>query len=135
MKDFALTTHMLAPLGGAFYPTGHALLMFGNPEQAKQAAAQIQKRGAAPSHAIQYISPETLLSQISPTVSDADNPLPSAGSDAATVRAFTALAQKGHAALLVETPSNAARDAVMAALGELKPSMAQRYRMLVIEDL
>lgn len=135
MKNFALTSDMLATLGGAFYPSGHSVLMFETPAQAALAADQIVKEQAAPADALQYISPQALLSQITPTVSDADNPLPSPGTDAATVRAFTALAREGHAALLVPTPNDKARDAVMAALGNLKPSMAQRYRALVIEDL
>ncbi|WP_225783134.1 hypothetical protein [Xenophilus sp. Marseille-Q4582] len=135
MRNFAISSDMLATLGGAFYPTGHAVLMFESPEQARRAADQLVDRGALQADAIQYIAPETLLSQIAPTVSDADNPLPSPGTDAATVRAFTALAREGHAALLVPTPDDAARDAVMAALEGLKPSMAQRYRALVIEDL
>ena len=135
MKNFALTSDMLATLGGAFYPSGHSILMFASPDEARQAAQRIVDQGAAPADAVQYISPEALLSQITPTVSDADNPLPSPGTDAATVRAFTALAREGHAALLVPTRDDDARDAVMAALQGMKPSMAQRYRALVIEDL
>lgn len=135
MKNFVLTSDMLATLGGAFYPSGHSMLMFPEPEQAKRAANQMVERGAAAGDAIAYIPPEVLLSQISPTVADADNPLPSPGTDAATVRAFTALAREGHVALLVATPNDDTRDAVMAALGGTSPSMAQRYRALVIEDL
>jgi hypothetical protein len=39
-----------------------------------------------------------VLAEISPTVSDADNPLPSAGTEGATVRAYTKLAREGHTA-------------------------------------
>ena len=135
MKNFALTSDMLAAIGGAFYPTGHAMLMFESEEKAREAGQRLLSAQAAPADEIHYISPQALLSQISPTVADADNPLPSPGTDAATVRAYTALAREGHAALLVATPDDAARDTVMAALQDIKPSMAQRYRALVIEDL
>lgn len=135
MRNFALTPDMLAPLGAAFYPKGHAVLMFETEDKTKEAAQALEQANVVPTDAVQYISPAALLSQITPTVSDADEPLPSAGTDAATVRAFTALARKGHAALLVAMPDDEARDAVMAALVDHKPSMAQRYRMLVIEDL
>jgi hypothetical protein len=135
MKNFVLTPDMLAPVGSAFYPKGHAMLMFETEAKAREAAQALEKSHAVPAEAVQYISPAALLAQISPTVSDADDPLPSAGTDGATVRAFTALARKGHAALLVAMPDDATRDAVMATLEAHKPSMAQRYRMLVIEDL
>lgn len=135
MKNFVLTSDMLATLGGAFYPSGHSMLMFPDAKQAQQAANQLVERGAFTSDAIAYIPPDVLLSQISPTVADADNPLPSPGTDGATVRAFTALAREGHAALLVATPDDETRDAMMAALEGIRPSMAQRYRALVIEDL
>jgi len=135
MKNFVLTSDMLAMLGGAFYPSGHSMLMFPDTEQARRAARQLVEREAVAADAIAFIAPEVLLSQITPTVADADNPLPSPGTDAATVRAFTALAREGHAALLVATPDDETRDAVMAALEGIKPSMAQRYRALVIEDL
>ena len=135
MKNFVLTSDMLATLGGAFYPTGHSMLMFPDAAQAKRAAHQLVEQGAVAGDTIAYIPPDVLLSQISPTVADADNPLPSPGTDAATVRAFTALAREGHAALLVATPDDETREAVMAALDGMAPSMAQRYRALVIEDL
>ncbi|RYF80495.1 MAG: hypothetical protein EOO29_13715 [Comamonadaceae bacterium] len=135
MKNFALTSDMLATLGGAFYPKGHSMFMFETEELARDAARRLVDGGAATADAIHFIAPAVLLAQITPTVADSDNPLPSPGTDAATVRAFTALAREGHAALLVPTPEDEDRDAVMAALQGLKPSMAQRYRALVIEDL
>lgn len=135
MKKFALTPDMLAVLGGTFYPTGHAMLMFENADKAREAASTLVRQGAVEEDSIQFIAPETLLAQITPTVADADDPLPSPGTEAATVRAYTALAREGHAGLLVPTPDDATRDAVMAALAPLRPSMAQRYRALAIEDL
>ncbi|UUZ75598.1 hypothetical protein LP414_28315 [Polaromonas sp. P1(28)-13] len=37
MKDFELTKKMIR-LGGAFYPTGYAFIMFSDSEDARQAA-------------------------------------------------------------------------------------------------
>ena len=125
MKNFALTSDMLATIGGAFYPKGHAMLMFENEDLARDAARRLVDFGAATADAIHFIAPAVLLEQITPTVSDSDNPLPSPGTEASTVRAFTALAREGHAALLVPTPDDADRDAVMAALQGQRPSMAQ----------
>lgn len=135
MKNFALSEDMLATMGGAFYPKGHSMLMFESEDIARNAARMLVNAQAVASDDIHFISASVLLAQITPTVADSDNPLPSPGTDASTVRAYTALANEGHCALLVATPDNDDRDAVMAALGEIRPSMAQRYRALVIEDL
>lgn len=135
MKSFVLTPEMLATIGGAFYPKGHSVLMFESAELAKEAGRRLEARQLPGLEAIQFIAPQAVLDQIAPTVAEADNPLPSPGTDAATVRAYTELARKGHAGLLVPTPDEADRDAMMEALGDIQPSMAQRYRMLVIEDL
>jgi hypothetical protein len=68
-------------------------------------------------------------------VKDADSPLPSAGTDAATVRAYSKLAREGNTALLVATPDREAAERLMAEVRNVPFSIAQRYRTLVIEDL
>ena len=72
---------------------------------------------------------------ITPTVSNADDPLPSAGTEGATVRAYTKLAKEGHHALLVKTPNEESAERMMEIVRRGPCSIAQRYRMLVIEDL
>ena len=84
---------------------------------------------------IYLIPPHVVLEQITPTVRDGDSPLPSAGTDAATVRAYTKLAREGHTALLVKTRDEAAANRLMEHVRMVTFSIAQRYRMLVIEDL
>ena len=84
---------------------------------------------------VYLIPPRIVLEQITPTVRDTDNPLPSAGTDAATVRAYTKLAREGHTALLVRTKDEATANRLMVLVREVPYSIAQRYRTLVIEDL
>lgn len=134
MKHFNLDSSMLATIGGAFYPTGHSFVMFADADNARQVAAQLAESGFS-SDAITWIPPETVLSQITPTTSDADNPLPSAGTEGATVRAYTKLAREGHTALLVETKDEETAEAMMAVVRTVPYAIAQRYRTLVIEDL
>lgn len=50
---------------------------------------------------------------VTSTVSDADKSLPSAGTDDATVRAYTKLARDGHTGLLVNTKNEAATRPLM----------------------
>ena len=134
MNNFSLDPSMIAAIGGAFYPTGHSFVMFEDATDAKTVGRQLVENGMA-GDAIYLIPPEVVLSQITPTVSDADDPLPSAGTEGATVRAYTKLAREGHTALMVKTDDEDAAEALMQVVRTVPYSIAQRYRMLVIEDL
>lgn len=134
MNNFSLDPSMTAAIGGAFYPTGHSFVMFEDATDAKTVGRQLVENGMA-GDAIYLIPPEVVLSQITPTVSDADDPLPSAGTEGATVRAYTKLAREGHTALMVKTDDEDAAEALMQVVRTVPYSIAQRYRMLVIEDL
>ena len=134
MKPFELDSHMVAAIGGAFYPTGHSMVMFPNGDDANRVAHQLVDAGMSGDE-VYVIPPQTILREIAPTVGDAANPLPSAGTDGATARAFTQLARQGQTGLLVKTRNDAAVEQLMNAVRQVPYSMAQRYRMLVIEDL
>jgi hypothetical protein len=134
MKHFTLTPHMTAAVGGAFYPTGHSVVMFPDAADASRVGHQLIENGFSGDE-VYVIPPHIVLEQITPTVRDTDNPLPSAGTDAATVRAYTKLAREGHTALLVRTKDEAMANRLMVHVREVPYSIAQRYRTLVIEDL
>ncbi|MGJ7492358.1 hypothetical protein [Variovorax sp. ZT4R33] len=134
MKNFSLEPSMTATMGGAFYPTGYSMVMFPSSEDAKKVGQRLAEKGFG-ADTIYLIPPEIVLSQITPTTSDADNPLPSAGTEGATVRAYTKLAREGHSALLVKTKDEEAAERLMEVVRTVPYSIAQRYRMLVIEDL
>jgi hypothetical protein len=51
------------------------------------------------------------------------------------VRAYTQLARDGHTGLLVRTKDGAAAELLMELVRTVPYSIAQRYRLLVIEDL
>ncbi|TFZ08544.1 hypothetical protein [Ramlibacter humi] len=133
MKDFELSRDMLN-MRGQFYPTGHIVAMFPG-EAAARAAARALVDGGVEDGDISLITPEAMMRDIVRTVGTADVPLPSAGTESDTVRRFSELAAQGHWALLIHAPDSADSDRVMAALKDHRPSHAQRYRMLVIEDL
>lgn len=134
MKHFTLDPHMTAAVGGAFYPTGHSMVMFPDAADASRVGHQLIDIGFSGDE-VYLIPPHVLLMQITPTVRDTDNPLPSAGTDAATVRAYTKLAHEGHTALLVRTRDEATANRLMEVVRTVPYSIAQRYRTLVIEDL
>ena len=134
MQTFSLDPSMTAMLGGAFYPTGYSMVMFPEPKDAERVGEALITNGVDGSD-IFFLSPSSVLSQITPTVADADDPMPSAGTEGATVRAYTKLAREGHAALLVKTENEEDAERMMSVVRTVPYSIAQRYRMLVIEDL
>lgn len=134
MKHFNLDPHMTAAVGGAFYPTGHTIVMFPDAKEASRVGHLLLEDGFSGDE-IYLIPPHVVLEQITPTVRETDSTLPSAGTDAATVRAYTKLAREGHTALLVKTRDEAAASRLMRHVRTAPFSIAQRYRLLVIEDL
>jgi hypothetical protein len=133
MKTFELSKDMLG-MTGKFYPTGHIVLMLPDENAARAAARALVDAGIADDD-ISLIPPETMMSQIVRTVGSADLPLPSAGTEADTVRRYAQYASQGHYGLLVRAPDNEDSERVMAALRGHPVAHAQKYRMLVIEDL
>ncbi|RZL90139.1 MAG: hypothetical protein EOP82_16520 [Variovorax sp.] len=134
MKHFILDPHMCATIGGAFYPTGYSMVMFPSASDASRVGHQLVDIGFSGDE-VYLIPPQTLLSEITPTVRQADNPMPSAGTDGATVRAYTKLAREGHTGLLVKTKDEATANRLMEVVRTVPFSIAERYRTFVIEDL
>ena len=134
MKPFSLDSSMTASISGAFYPTGYSMIMFPDEKDAK-AIGEHLSIGSSGSSEVYFIPAGTILSQISPTMQSGDDPLPSVGTDGATVRAYTKLAREGHSALLVKTENADSAEQLMQVVRTVTYSMAQRYRTLVIEDL
>ena len=135
MKHFTLEPNMRSSIGGAFYPSGHALVMFPSAEDANRIGHGLIDKGIVSGDEVYLLPAETILKEITPTVADSDNPLPSAGTDGATVRAYTKLARDGHTGLLVKTENRAAAERLMEVVRTVPYSIAERYCRLVIEDL
>lgn len=133
LTSFSLDPSMVATLGGSFYPTGYSMVMF--PDEATAVSVGTKLGTRLPDSEVFLLTPAAILSQITPTVSDADDPLPSAGTEGATVRAYTKLAREGHHGLLVKTPNEETAERMMEVVRRAPYSIAQRYRLLVIEDL
>lgn len=134
MKPFSLDNSMTASISGAFYPAGYSMILFPDEKDAKSIGEQLSTGSQANSE-VYFIPADAILSQISPTMQSGDDPLPSVGTDGATVRAYTKLAREGHSALLVKTADGDSAEQLMQVVRTVPYSMAQRYRALVIEDL
>ena len=130
MKDFELTKKMLS-MGGVFYPTGYAFIMFPDIEEAKQVARELETA----SDDIMLLTPASILEKIGKADGHSDLSLPSVGTERATVQKYVELAQQGHHALMIPVDSEEAAERVMSVVRKRPFSYAQRYHMLVIEDL
>lgn len=132
MQDFELTSDMLS-LGGAFYPSGYVFAMFPRQEDAQQVASQLSS--ANPEKPTLLLTAQSVLDKLPHTTAAADEPLPSVGVEAATVREYVARAEQGHCALMVYASKAKDSEAVMAVIRSVPFSCAKKYRTLVIEDL
>ena len=133
MKQFALEPGMLT-MGGVFYPTGYMFLMFPSEQEARDAEKTLEESGFS-GESVSLLTPRDIQEKVARTVGSADMPLPSAGTEADTVRHYAELASQGHHALMIRAPSARESEHVMSVLSHSKISYGQKYRHLVIEDL
>lgn len=133
LKPFALEPNMLT-MGGVFYPTGYMFLMFPTGQERTQAIDLLLADGYN-GESFMEVPNEAVMGVIASTVGSSDAPLPSAGTEANTVRRFAELASQGHSALMIHAPSSEETEHVMNVLRHARISYGQKYRYLVIEDL
>ena len=133
MKHFELEPNM-STMRGVFYPTGYMFLMFPSEKDARDAERLLEEDGYT-DESISLLTPQDIQEKVARTVGNADIPLPSAGTEADTVRHFTELASQGHYALMIHAPTAKETEHVMELLKDAPISYGQKYRHLVIEDL
>jgi hypothetical protein len=133
LRPFALEPNMMT-MGGVFYPTGYMFMMFATQDERAQAVDLLLADGYN-GESFMEVPTEAVLGVIASTVGGSDAPLPSAGTEAATVRRYAELAAQGHSALMIHAPSSEETEHIMNVLRHARISYAQKYRLLVIEDL
>jgi hypothetical protein len=132
MKTFELTPKMLT-VGGVFYPTGYAVLLFPDADQARQAAQALEAGGFA-GDAVMMLPPETILRDIGKVDGDKGG-MPSVGTEGHTVDKYIALARQGHHGVMVHAPDGEDTERLLSALRQLPFTYGQKYHMLAMEDL
>ena len=98
MKAFAIEPSMLT-LRGVFYPTGYMFVMFPTEKIARDAEHALEQNGFT-GEKISLLTPEDIQQKIAHTIADIS--LPSAGTEADTVRHFAELASQGHYAVVAD---------------------------------
>jgi hypothetical protein len=132
MKPFHLESNMTT-MRGVFYPTGYMFLMFPTEQGARDAEKLLSDDGFN-GEEVSLLTPEQIRSEIAATAGG-EEALPSAGTEADTVRRYVELAGEGHHALMVHAPSANQSDRVLRVLKDAGISYGQKYRHLVIEDI
>jgi hypothetical protein len=133
MRPFSLEPRMLT-MGGVFYPTGYVVVMVPTPQDA-QRLEQALNAGGFQDEEPMLLDPDTILQVLGHTVRNDTNPLPSVGTEGATIHEYERLAREGHHAVMIHAPDKKDSDKVMEAAHTVPFSFAQKYRLLVIEDL
>ena len=133
MKHFELEPGMLT-MSGVFYPTGYMVVTLPTEQDARAAERKLEESGVM-GEKVALLSPAIIQEKIVRTVGNADDPLPSAGTEADTVRRFAELASQGHWALMIHAPKGDETTQIMDILKAFPLSYGQKYRQLVIEDL
>lgn len=132
MKTFELTPKMVT-MGGVFYPTGFAVILFPEAGQARQAAEALEAAGFA-GDTVMLLSPETILHDIGKVDGDKGG-MPSVGTEGHTVDKYVALARQGHHGVMVHAPDDKDTERVLSSLRQLPFTYGQKYHMLAMEDL
>lgn len=132
MKTFELTPKMVT-MGGVFYPTGYAVILFPDQDQAQQAAQALETSGFA-SDTVMLLPPATILHDIGKVDGDKGG-MPSVGTEGHTVDKYIALARQGHHGVMVHAPDDEDTERLMSAIGHLPFSYGQKYHMLAMQDL
>lgn len=121
-------------LGGAFYPTGHAVLMLGPDQNLEDIGRKLEQAGFDGQH-LMHLTPQAILRDISKMHGESDLPLPSVGTEGHTVSRLIELARKGYQGLVVPAPKDEEKERLMHALQGVPIAYAQKYHLLAIEDL
>ena len=130
MKQFELTKKMIS-MGGTFYPTGYAFIMFPDAEDARQVAQELE----VSSDGVMLLTPQEILTDIGQADGHSDVNLPRVGTEGATVHKYVDLAREGHHALMIPVPNKDATERIMTVVRKVPFSYAQKYHSLAIEDL
>ncbi|MDB5868758.1 MAG: hypothetical protein JWP96_1090 [Polaromonas sp.] len=133
MQAFSMTSKMTT-IQGVFYPTGYAFVMFPDGESAEKAASELEATGFD-SQDVMLLTPEQILRDIGRVEGDSTVPLPSVGTEGATVRKYIDFALDGHHALMVKAPSDKESEHMMSVIRKYPFSYGQKYHMLAMEDL
>jgi len=118
---------------GVFKPVGHVLMSFATASQSDLAVTALREAGFGESDISRY-TPDEMRDQAQSDIGNASG-LASLGQDLNLVKAHLALAQLGQSFVVVGAADDEQVQRVTEVAERLQATRAQRYGMLVIEEL
>jgi hypothetical protein len=118
---------------GVFKPVGHTVIALRSAAEAQNAVMALLALGFADASVVRYSAAE-MQAQVNAQL-PAASPLAAFGQELGLAKAHLALAEAGCSFLVVHTPEDAQAEQVAALAHSVKAVAAQRYGLLVIEEL
>lgn len=116
---------------GAFFPTGHMVVAFQQPQDAHQVVHELEALGPAE---VLELSPQEMADFAEKNLHQAGF-IASLGTSLATVQSFLDAARAGATFLILPTPDSRTAEHVSQAIHHVPFVLAERYHRLVIETV
>ncbi len=116
---------------GAFFPTGHMVVAFQQPQDAHQVVHELEASGRAE---VLELSPQEMADFAEKNLHQAGF-IANLGSSLATVQSFLDAARAGATFLILPTPDSRTAEHVSRAIHHVPFVLAERYHRLVIETV
>jgi len=116
---------------GAFFPTGHMVVAFQQPQDARQVVHELEESGRL--DALE-LSPQEMADFAEKNLHEAGF-IANLGSSLTTVQSFLDAARAGATFLILPTPDQGAAERVSQAIHHVPFVLAERYHRLVIETV
>lgn len=132
MKPLVVTSAMTS-MNGVFYPTGHVFALFKDEPAARAAIDALQQ--AQYHGTLAHADPARIQSEVTRTVSNVDETLPSPGADNDIVRRIDDLATRGYHGVLMELTEKDNIETIQSVVDAYHAEAAFYYRTFIIEEL
>jgi len=116
---------------GAFFPTGHMVVAFQQPQDARQVVHELEESGRL--DALE-LSPQEMADFAEKNLHEAGF-IANMGTSLATVQAFLDAARAGATFLILPTPDKGTAERVAQAIHHVPFVLAERYHRMVIETV
>lgn len=116
---------------GAFFPTGHMVVAFQQPQDAHQVVHELEASGRAE---VLELSPQEMADFAEKNLHQAGF-IANLGTSLATVQSFLDAARAGATFLILPTPDSRTAEHVSQAIHHVPFVLAERYHRLVIETV
>lgn len=116
---------------GAFFPTGHMVVAFRQPQDARQVVHELEASGRGE---LLELSPQEMADFAEKNLHQAGF-IANLGSSLATVQSFLDAARAGATFLILPTPDSRTAEHVSQAIHHVPFVLAERYHRLVIETV